>query len=156
MVLNYILRGFCMHLPLTLWHVCMYVIYLMNQPIWMRVTNTVLVRCTQSARSVQDIEDEMNGLIGSAGAVSIQSHHNHLPCHYQIILHQLDLDLFDKVIEVANQMQLVASPDFVMVGFAPAENISWPLHSPFGLNIPPNFHHCNENANTTRIGRYMV
>ena len=122
----------------------------------MRVTNTVLVRCTQSARSVQDIEDEMNGLIGSAGAVSIHSHHSHLPCHYQIILHQLDLDLFDKVIEVANQMQLVASPDFVMVGFAPAENISWPLHSPFGLNIPPNFHHFNENANTTRIGRYMV
>ena len=118
----------------------------------MRVTNTVFVWCTQSARSVQDIADEMNGLIGSAGAVSIQSHHSHLPYHYQIILHQLDLDLFDKVIEVANQMQMVASPDFVMVGFSPAENISWPLHSPFGLNIPPNYHHCNENLNTVPVG----
>jgi hypothetical protein len=94
----------------------------------------------------------MNGLIGTAGAVSIQSHHSHLPCHYQIIIHQLDLDLFDKVIEVANQMQLEASSDFVMVGFAPAENISWPWHSPFGLNIPPNFYLSNDNLKTVPVG----
>ena len=106
----------------------------------------------QSTRNVQAIADEMNRLIGTAGAVSFQSHHSHLACLYQIILHRVDLHLFDAVIKVANQMQLVAAPDFVMVGFAPAENTSWQWQSPFGINFTPNIRHNPYNTNPIRVG----
>ena len=106
----------------------------------------------QSTRSVESIADEMNRLIGTAGAVSFQSHHSHLPCLYQIIMHRADLDLFDAVINVANQMQLVAAPDFVMTGFAPAEHTSWQWESPFGINFPPTFRHSNHTAEPIKVG----
>ena len=94
----------------------------------------------------------MNHLIGTAEAVSIKSHHSHLPCLYQIIMHRVDLDLFDAVVEVATQMQLVAAPDIVMAGFAPAGNTSWQWQSPFGINFPPTFCHDNHALNPTRVG----
>ena len=100
----------------------------------------LLLQLDESSLSAGEAATRLESSLGVKNVLTIDRSFESFQSHFFISFQgDVDIDLFDRVLDAATKLELTVCPDLLMTGLSPStmsvKPLSWPRRSPFGVNV---------------------